>query len=171
MLSTFVEDNQRNWDTLLPYVMMAYRSNEHETSGMSPNMLMLGRETTIPLDIIYEMPPCLKPLVPNEWVLELRENLESVHTFVRQNTGKAVSRQKRYHDLKTNYEQLEINDNVYVLFPVRKSGISPKLTSFWKGPYKIMSKFSDVLYKVNCGRDGVPQIIHVDRIRKAVKQP
>ena len=34
-----------------------------------------------------------------------------------------------------------------------------------------MSKLSDVLYKVNCGRDGVPQIIHVDRIWKAVKQP
>ena len=171
MLSTFVEDNQRNWDTLLPYVMMAYRSTEHETTGMSPNMLMLGRETTIPLDIIYEMPPCLKPRERNEWVWELRENLESVHTFVRQNTGNAVSRQKRYHDQKTNYEQLEISDNVYVLFPVRKSGMSPKLTSFWKGPYKIMSKLSDVLYKVNCGRDGVPQIIHVDRIRKAVKQP
>ena len=66
MLGTFVEDNQRIWDTLLPYVMMAYRSTEHETTGMSPNMLMLGQETTIPLDIIYEMSPCLKPRERNE---------------------------------------------------------------------------------------------------------
>lgn len=42
MLSAFVEENQRDWDTHLPYVMMAYRSSEHETTGATPNTLMLG---------------------------------------------------------------------------------------------------------------------------------
>ena len=60
MLSTFVEENHRNWDSLLPYVMMAYRCTEHETTGMTPNMLMLGRETSTPLDICFEMPPGIK---------------------------------------------------------------------------------------------------------------
>ena len=60
MLSTFIEENHRNWDTLLPNVMMAYRCTEHETTGMSPNMLMLGRETSTPLDISFEMPPSIK---------------------------------------------------------------------------------------------------------------
>ena len=60
MLSMFVDDNHRNWDEQIPYVMMAYRATEHETTGMSPNMLMLGREISTPLDIMFEMPPAIK---------------------------------------------------------------------------------------------------------------
>ena len=48
MLSAYVDDNHRDWDVHLPYVLMAYRATEHETTGFSPNMLMLGRETSIP---------------------------------------------------------------------------------------------------------------------------
>ena len=48
MLRAFVNENQRDWDEQLPYVMMAYRSTEHETTGLTPNMLMLGRETATP---------------------------------------------------------------------------------------------------------------------------
>ncbi|XP_052103673.1 uncharacterized protein LOC127737181 [Mytilus californianus] len=39
---------------------MAYRASEHETTGQTPNRLMFGRESTTPLDILYEMPPSIK---------------------------------------------------------------------------------------------------------------
>ena len=103
MLSTLVSDNQRDWDELIPYVMMAYRSSEHETTGVSPNLLMLGRETSTPLDIVYEMPPSIKSIPTNQWVWELRERLESAHTMVRQFTGESIRRQKRYHDQKVSF--------------------------------------------------------------------
>jgi hypothetical protein len=35
---------------------MAYRAAEHETTGITPNYMMLGREVTTPLDIQYCMP-------------------------------------------------------------------------------------------------------------------
>jgi hypothetical protein len=47
----YVSDNHKDWDRQLPYVMMAYRTTAHETTGFSPNMLMLGRETSTPLDL------------------------------------------------------------------------------------------------------------------------
>ena len=50
----YVSTNQTDWDAQLPYVMMAYRSAEHETIGMSPNMLMFGREVSTPLDLMFE---------------------------------------------------------------------------------------------------------------------
>ena len=59
MLSAYVNENHRDWDESIPYVMMAYRSSQHETTGFTPNMLMLGREVTTPLDIMYEMPSML----------------------------------------------------------------------------------------------------------------
>ncbi len=149
MLSMFVDDNHQNWDEQLPYVMMAYRAAEHETTGLSPNMVMLGRETTTPLDILYEMPPPITPLPANKWVWELKERLETAHRFVRQNTGQAMLRQKRYRDRQLSYETFQPGDNVYVYFPVKKVGLSSKLTSFWKGPYQVREQLSDVLYKVN----------------------
>lgn len=66
MLSAFVEDNHRDWDLQPPYLMMAYRAAEHETMGMSPNIMMLGRETSTPLDVIYEMPSYLKSVPTND---------------------------------------------------------------------------------------------------------
>ena len=170
MLSTFVQENQKDWDEHIPYVMMAYRSSEHETTGVSPNLLMLGRETSTPLDIVYQMPPSIKPIPANQWVWELRERLESVHTMVRQNTGASMRRQKKYHDKKVSYEKFMPGDHVYVYFPVRTAGCSSKLTSFWRGPYQVSEKLSDVLYRVNCGRANTLQVIHCDRMRKAKEQ-
>jgi len=61
MLSAYVADHQRNWDSHLPYVMMAYRSTEQESTRFTPNMLMMGREVSTPFDLFYELPSESKP--------------------------------------------------------------------------------------------------------------
>ena len=170
MLSAFVNENHTNWDEQLQYVMMAYRSTEHETTGLTPNMCMLGRETTCPLDIMYEMPPAIKNIPQNMWVWQFQENLEMAHAKVRQNISDNMKRQKRYHDENLSFETFEAGDKVYVYFPVKKVGCSSKLTSYWRGPYQVLDKLSDSLYKVNCGREGQVQVIHCDRLRKAKQQ-
>ena len=104
MLSTFVQDNQNDWNEQLPYIGMAYRSTDHETTSLFPNMLMLGRETTTPLDIMYEMPPSVKPIPINDWVWELQERMQLAHTIVRKHTGRSMNRQKHYMDNKLSFE-------------------------------------------------------------------
>ena len=117
MISMFVDENHRKWDEQIPYVMMAYRATEHETKGMSPNMLMLGRETATPLDIVFEMPPAIKPIPTSKWVWELKERLETAHRFVRQYTDESMNRQKKMNrDRKMSYEVFESGDGVYVFF-------------------------------------------------------
>jgi hypothetical protein len=44
MLSAFVNEHQNDWDEHLLYISMAYRAAEHETTGITPNYMMLGRE-------------------------------------------------------------------------------------------------------------------------------
>ena len=114
---------------------------------------MLGRETTTPLDIAFEMPAAIKSIPANQWVWELQERLERAHKVVRDQTGKSINRQKRYHDRKLSFEALKPEDSVYVLFPVRKSGCSRKWTSFWRGPFEVSEKVSDVLFKINCDQN------------------
>lgn len=47
MLSLFVEDNQLNMDLWLPYVMMAYCSSAHASTGFTPNNVLFGKEMVL----------------------------------------------------------------------------------------------------------------------------
>ena len=88
---------------------------------LPPNMCMFGRETTCPLDIMYEMPPAIENIPQNMWVWKLKENVEMAHAKVRQNISDNMKRQKRYHDESLSFETFEAGDKVYVYFPVKKS--------------------------------------------------
>ncbi|KAL5005383.1 hypothetical protein ScPMuIL_018839, partial [Solemya velum] len=52
ILSKYVQADQSDWDLHLPTVTMAYRSSIHETTGVTPNFMMLGREINTPLNIM-----------------------------------------------------------------------------------------------------------------------
>ena len=47
MLSMFVNDRRDNWNELLPFVMHAYRTSVHESTGNSPFRLMMGEECSL----------------------------------------------------------------------------------------------------------------------------
>ena len=100
----------------------------------------------------------------------MQDRLKSVHTFVREHTDMSVQRQKKVYDKRLAFENFNVGDNVYVLFPVKKTGQSIKFVFFWRGPYKVVEKMSDVLLKINCGRNGTLSVIHIDRVRKVRTQ-
>ena len=54
MLSMFVNDRRDNWHKLLPFVMHAYRTSVHESTGYSPYRLMMGEECSLPQDVNTE---------------------------------------------------------------------------------------------------------------------
>ena len=56
MLTMYCESKQNAWDQHLPYVMLAYRSSVHDSTGFSPNMMMLGREVELPLQAVVGSP-------------------------------------------------------------------------------------------------------------------
>ena len=74
-------------------------------------------------------------------------------------------RQKRYHDTRARYQKLKPNDVVWVYFPTVRAGTSPKLTTFWRGPYTITRVISDVTYEVQPVAGGRKQVVHSDRIK------
>lgn len=84
MLSTYVQENQKDWDLHLPYILIAYRSTVHESANFSQNMLLRGREATTPLDLMFEMPTEMKDIPAHQWVLVLRERLENAHAVLRE---------------------------------------------------------------------------------------
>lgn len=116
---------------------------------------MLGRETTTPLDLMYKLSGDLKITPINQWVWKLQERIEEAHSIVRKKTKQSMSRQKTYHDRKLSFGKVSLGDIVFVYFPV---GRSAKLTSFWRGPYKILGKCSELNYRLDCGQRGKEQL-------------
>ena len=57
MLRGRLQPDQKDWDLQLPAFMMAYRSSVHESTGFTPNQVMLGREIEVPLDVMTESNP------------------------------------------------------------------------------------------------------------------
>ena len=57
---------QANWDEQLPFLSMAYRATPQSSTGLSPNYMMFGRETSMPVDIMVG-PPLISPLV--SWII------------------------------------------------------------------------------------------------------
>lgn len=56
MLATFVSKNQKDWDDLIPLLMLAYRSATHEATRVSPNEMVFGRSATLPVDLVLGRP-------------------------------------------------------------------------------------------------------------------
>ncbi|GBN06772.1 Retrovirus-related Pol polyprotein from transposon 412 [Araneus ventricosus] len=52
MLSMYNDVEQKNWDTVLPFMTFAYNSAKQNCTGFSPFFLIHGRNITTPLDVI-----------------------------------------------------------------------------------------------------------------------
>ncbi|GFW69612.1 retrovirus-related Pol polyprotein from transposon 412 [Trichonephila clavipes] len=51
-LSLLVSSNQQDWDKKLPFFLLAYRSDVHETTGYSPSQKFFGRDLRLPADLL-----------------------------------------------------------------------------------------------------------------------
>ena len=68
MLAKCINDEQSNWSQQLPYVMMAYRTSVHESTGYTPHFLVYGQEVCLPIDFIYPNPSDQPPNDTQEFV-------------------------------------------------------------------------------------------------------
>ena len=48
MLAKCIKEEQSNWSQHLPYVMIAYRSSVHESTGYTPQFLVFGQKLSLP---------------------------------------------------------------------------------------------------------------------------
>ena len=44
IISDFVAADGKNWNEVVPYALMAYRSAPHTATGYSPHLLLFGSE-------------------------------------------------------------------------------------------------------------------------------
>ena len=98
ILKRFVDKNSDNWDQYIGLLMAAYISTPHSSTGYSPNMMMQGREVTLPVDVIFPLPRQEASVNEHEYVSMLREKMEECFNIARKQLSAASLRQKRDYD-------------------------------------------------------------------------
>ena len=86
MLSAFVDENQKNWDDLIPLLMLAYRSSVHESTGVSPNEMVFGHSVILPVDLVFGRtnPEKCEYHLNSEYARNLVLKIEKIHEFARE---------------------------------------------------------------------------------------
>ena len=102
MLSMFVNDWRDNWHELLPFIMHAYRTSVHESTGYSPFRLMMGEECSLPQDVSTAELRTQREndVAPHPFATWVRDALEVAYDHVRSSLKKTASRRKRLYDTK-----------------------------------------------------------------------
>lgn len=167
MLKAYVDVTRTDWDDHIPYLLMAYRSSVHDSTGFTPNRLMLGREIALPSDIMYGKPPnSVEHACYHEFVHWFDRASTDCFAFARENLAKTAIRQKRNFDTGVTPLSFECGDKVWFFYPPKKRKLSPG----WIGPFEIELKFSEFLYRIRNIETGKYRVTHVDNLRPFVSE-
>lgn len=167
MLTKVVSSDQRDWDQKLPFLMLAYRSSEHASTGYSPNLMMLGREAELPVDLLYGTPPENRQDIC-QYVTDMKQHLASVHCSAREKLLKASDKQKRSYDHRVNQHSYNTGDMVW-LQTKRKRALVPKLQFGWEGPYRVVQRLTDLVYRIQRGPQSTTKVIHHNLLKPYVQ--
>lgn len=138
----------KDWDTLLPYLLFAYRDVPQASTGFSPFELLYGRAVRPgTLDVLRETWEARQP--SNEsvvsHVLAMRDKLSSMAELVKVNLEDAQRKQKTWYDQTARERAFEPGDQVLVLLPTSTN----KMLAKWHGPYKVLQWTGMVTYSLS----------------------
>lgn len=163
MLTSFVNENQDDWDDYLPFLLMAYRSAVHSSTGCTPNLLMLGRENNLPIDLIVGSPmEGERHTCPVEYVEWVRKATEKCNNFVQKSLQNSALKQKKYYDRGLKPRSFNVGDFVWRWYPPK---VAESLAAGWIGPYKILKKITSITYQIQRSPESKPIVVHVDHLK------
>jgi len=167
MLGKVVQESQRDWDDRLPYVMASYRASRHESTGLSPNMLVFRRENLAPADLVLE------PVRGEEahydsmddFVYDLQVKIRDAHHLAREHLRTAAERRKEVYDIKVKDTKFKEGQWVWYLLPRKFVGRYPKWTRNYQGPYLVIKVLPPCDYQIQRSKQSVPIVVHGDKMK------
>jgi len=130
-LRHYVDADQQNWDTYIPYAMFIYNSSEHQSTGKQPYALLYGRILQVPTSLT-------KPPEPqynyDHYQETLKQRLREAHQIARERLMKNKIKTKASYDQTSNPIAIHVNNRALIQDKTRKGKLSPK----WLGPYVVL---------------------------------
>ncbi|KAJ8950195.1 hypothetical protein NQ318_003186 [Aromia moschata] len=101
-----------------------------------------------------------------EFVEDLRERMDRIHRFAREKLKIHSDKMKQRLDTTSTETAFKPGDAVWLYAPKRTKGKSPKLQSNWKGPYTIIKKINDLVYRIQLSPRSKPKVVHLERLAR-----
>ena len=168
LIKAYLKGQDREWDRNLGCLAAAYRASQHESTHMTPNLLMLGREVRLPAEIMFGSGTShVGETVTSygEFVDHLKSRKQKAHELARSHLGVVAEREKKRHDFKLNLKQYHQGDLVWVRTDKNQLHITPKLRCAYQGPYLVLHRVNDLDYVIQLNAQGKRQLIHHDRLK------
>ncbi|MGH0165619.1 UNVERIFIED_CONTAM: hypothetical protein FKN15_049248 [Acipenser sinensis] len=164
MLRRFVNQEQKHWAKLLPYLMFAVREVPQSSTGFSPFELLYGRQPRGVLDLVKEgweeQNKDAKNIV--KYVIMLRDRLQLVGHLAHENLKQAQHRQEQQYNKQARIRTFRPGDKVLLLLPTSES----KLYAKWQGPYEVMRAIGNVNYEIRQpDRRNKTEIYHINLLK------
>ena len=140
-------EEQQTWDEYLPFLSMAYRATPQDSTGLTPNFLMFGREVSMPIDVMIG-PPEDQAMTELDYVKKMQKKLTYAYELARMNLRKSAERQSKYYNKSRHGSNFSLGDLCWYANKLRKKGVSPKLQPKWRGPCLIIKKLNDTIVHI-----------------------
>ena len=138
MLAKTAEQNGKNWDKKLPFVLFAYRSTTQESTGESPFRLLYGQDPKLPTEDALSCSVDRTQVDLDCYNVQVRSNLVEAWKLGQERIKKAQLHQKRQHDKSVRHNKFSEGDAVFLYDPSLKTGKAYKFAKPFRGPYKIV---------------------------------
>ena len=111
MLRRLCQEKPQDWDRYLPALLFSYCDLPHESTGYSPFELMYGRIVRGQMAILKELwteIPEEEVKTTYQYVLDLRDRLESTCEIARSVLEKSSLRYKKHFDVRARERRFEM---------------------------------------------------------------
>jgi hypothetical protein len=124
---------------------------------------VVEQELRLPCDLLFGVPPD-KERPTTDYAAELVDHLHEIQEYASQNLKLASDHMKTRYDKLANSAGYQEGDRVWLYRPTRTKGKSPKLQSLWEGPYKVVNRINDVVYRIQKNSRLRMMLVHLDRL-------
>ncbi|VDN27418.1 unnamed protein product [Gongylonema pulchrum] len=154
--------NPSEWDARLPFVLYAYNTAPHDTTGESPYFLLHGTDPILPFR--PEAEDNIRELVIDidHYRAELLRGLQKIRAQASRNLRKAQALAKEYYDKRnrTVAGAFKVGERVLVYMPTKKGKL-------YAGPYRIIELSENSALVRLIGKTEQPFRVQIDHLKKS----
>jgi hypothetical protein len=92
------------------------------------------------------------------------DRIHGIHEYARKHLKLASDRMKTRYDKLANSAGYKEGDRVWLYRPNRTKGKSPMLQPTWEGPYQVIIRINDVVYRIQKTPRTRMMDVHLDRL-------
>jgi len=122
--ATTVDENQRNWTDMLPYVTFAYNTSYRSSTTFSPFYLLYLREPNAAINLMVNRPTPALPASVDYYALKIAERMRQAYCIVHDQLKCCFSRAKKRYDWRVKELKLEAGTFFWYFTPRQQRHVS-----------------------------------------------